>query len=304
MDDKQSRKLNAAVAGQTVMDDVDNVGIWTGKTAVETKKTELDNSIIRIGEIDDGINDTTGNAVSKGAAKDKAAKTAWQMAKALSGFAEDTNNDILKKEIAFEFTDLRFVKDATAIDRWQLVHDRANTHVMALNTGGYGVNAAMVTQAQADIDAFTGWRGKPRAAIVDKKAQNKALVEEFKNLDKIIESLEERVVQFAVSNTEFYNAVLDAFDEDGSGVRHIAIRMVYVDATTQIRLRGVQTKLVEKNLSRKSSDRGVTPFTQQEAPQANYSVESKLPGYQDVLTNNIGVETGKLKKIVVTMTKI
>lgn len=304
MNDEQSRKLNAAVAGQTVMDDVDNAPIWTGKVAVENKKTELDDSIIKIGEIDDEINDTTGNAVTKGAAKEKAAKTGWQMAKALAAFAEDTNNDVLRNEIDFAWSDVRYGKDATLIDRWQLIHDRANTHVTALDTGGYGVNAALVLQAQSEIDVFKNWRGKPRAAIVDKKALNKSLAGEFKNLDKIIDSLEERLVQFAVSNADFYNAVIDAFEEDESGVRHLAIRFVYVDAATQIRLPGVETKLVEKNLVRKSSKAGVSTYTQQEAPQANYSAESKLPGYQVVLTNNIGVEAGKLKKIVVVMTKI
>src|SRR5260221_4940798 len=116
MNDTQTRKLNAAVAGQSVMDEVLNIPIWTGQAAVALKKTAMNNSIINIGKIDDKINDTTGNASSKSTAKEAAAKTAWMMAKALVSFAEDTNNDILKHEIDFEFSELRFVKDSTTVD--------------------------------------------------------------------------------------------------------------------------------------------------------------------------------------------
>jgi hypothetical protein len=151
MNDTQSRKLNAAVAGQTVMDVPANALIWSGKAAVASKKTELDDSIIKIGQIDDQINDTTGNAVSKSAAKEQAAKTAWLICKPLAAFAEDTNDDVLRNEIDFEWSELRYEKDATAIDSWQLIHDRANTHVAALTAGGYGVDAALITQRKTTL---------------------------------------------------------------------------------------------------------------------------------------------------------
>ena len=128
--------------------------------------------------------------------------------------------------------------------------------------------------------------------------------EEFKNLDKITESLKQRLVQFALTQKEFYNAVLDAFEADDSGVRRNAIRFVYVDGATGIRLPRVKTLLVEKALERKSSKVGVTTFSQQEAPQANYSAESTLPGYTTVVSSNIGVQAGKLVKILVTLNKV
>jgi len=303
MTDIQSRKLNAAVAGQSVMDELLHIPIWNGQAAVVNKKTALDNCIIKIGKIEDKINDISGNSTTKSQAKETAAKTAWLAAKALTAFAEDTNDDVLHNEIDFEFTDLRFVSDNEAVDNWQLVHDRANTHVVALAAGGYGVDAAMVLQLQGEIDTFKNWKGKPKAAKADKKAQIKLLKEEFVTLDTIIESLKERIVQFALSHPDFYNAVLDAFEVDDIGIRHNAIRFIFIDSATGIRLPKVKTVLVEKQLEKKSSKVGVSTYSQQEAPQGNYSSVSSLPGYVNVPTNNIGVQSGKMTRVVVTMVK-
>jgi len=66
---------------------------------------------------------------------------------------------------------------------------------------------------------------------------------------------------------------------------------------------GVKAKLVEKEIEKLSTKRGVTTFSQQEAPQGNYSVESSLKNYPTVVTPNIGAQAGKLAKIVVVMVK-
>ena len=303
MNDLQTRKLNAAVAGQSVMDEPLHIPIWTGQAAVALKRTALNLSILKIGKIDDKINDTTGNADSKSVAKEKAAKSSWVMGQALVAFAEDTNDDVLREEIDFPWTQLRYGKDGNLVDRWQLIRDRANTNSVALIAGGYGVTALLITGLQTDIDAFKNWKGKPKAARADTKAQNALLVDEFATLDSLKSSLLTRMVQFAVSSPDFYNAVLNAFEIDDIGVRHNAIRLVYVDSATGIRLSGVKAKLVEKEIEKVSSKVGVTTFTQQEATQGNYTVESSLKGYPTVVNSNIGAQDGKLAKIVVVMTK-
>ncbi len=304
MTDDQSRKLNAAVAGQAVMDDGANAAIWAGKAAVVNKKTELDNSIIKIGEIDDEINDITGHAESKSELKEKAAKTGWLISKPLAAYALDINDDELRAEIDFEWSDLRYGKDATLIDNWQVVHDRAQTHEAALNAGGYGVDMALINQFQSDIDKFKAVRPKPKAARADKKALNESLAKEFRTLDKIMEELKERLVQFAVSHTDFYNAVLDAFEEDESGVRHKALRVVYEDDATGIRLPGVKMTIVEKALEKISSERGVSDVSQQDLPQGNYSVRSQLTNYEEKTEVNVAVERGKMTTLKVKLKKI
>ena len=304
MNDKQSRKLNAAVAGQSVMDEPLNIPIWTGQAAVANKKTELDNSIINIGKIDDKINNTTGYTTAKSAAKETAARTSWLVGKAVASYAEDINDDVLRSEVNFPWNELRYKKDVTVVDRWQLLHDRADTHIAALTGGGYGADAAMLLLQQGQIDTFKNWKGKPKAAIADKKALNLSMKNEFTKLTGIVESLKERVVQFALSHPDFYNAVLDAFEVADIGIRHNAIRFVFLDSATGIRLPKVKTILTETQLEKKSSMLGVATYTQTEAPQGNYSSVSSLTGYVNVPTNNIAVVTGKMTRVVVTMVKV
>lgn len=304
MNDDQSRKLNAAVAGQTVMDTDPNPAIWEGKAAVVSKKDELDACIVKIGDIDDDLNDNTGASTSKTQAREDAAKLAWPIAKSLAAFAEDEDNDELRNEIDFEWSDLRYGKDSEVVDRWRLVRDRANTHVTALDTGGYGVDAAKVTALTTAIDKFDSKKGKPVALRSDKKATNKKLNDEFDNLQEIIESLKERLVQFEADNKEFYDAVINAFEQDGSGVRHRAIEIVYLDDATGIKLSGVKSKLVEKAIEKLSGKKsGLVRFTQQEAPQAAYTLESTHPLYVSQTSPNVKSEIGKLNKITIRMVK-
>jgi hypothetical protein len=115
--------------------------------------------------------------------------------------------------------------------------------------------------------------------------------------------LKERIVQFAVTNADFYNATLDAFEVDEIGVRHNAIRFVFVDSATGIRLPSVSTLVNEIRIEKKSSKIGVATYSQQETPQGNYSSLSSKPGYADVANNNIGVQSGKMTRVVVTMVK-
>jgi hypothetical protein len=79
---------------------------------------------------------------------------------------------------------------------------------------------------------------------------------------------------------------------------------VYEDEDTGIRLPKVKSKLIEKNETKLSTERGRVVHMHNEVPQGNYSLESTLELYNPNNTNNIAVENGKLKKIVIKLKKI
>jgi hypothetical protein len=221
----------------------------------------------------------------------------------MSAYATDTNNDVLRAEIDFSWSDLRYGKDATLMDNWQLVHDRANSNLAALTGGGY-IDGALVGQLLLDIGDFNTKRGKPKAAHSDIKALNIALDAEAEVLRKIIFDMNELFVQFAVSEKLMYDAVIEAFEEDETGVRHQAIVIEYLDDATGIRLPKVKSKLVEKAIEKLSSANGLVPFTQQEAPQGNYTVVSEMTGYTSVNTPNVVSEAGKLTRLTIRLVKV
>ncbi|MBK5286681.1 MAG: hypothetical protein JJE25_14920, partial [Bacteroidia bacterium] len=81
-------------------------------------------------------------------------------------------------------------------------------------------------------------------------------------------------------------------------MRHKAIEIEYLDDDTGIRLPKVKAKLVEKAIEKLASKNGLVPFSQQEAPQGNYTVDSEMTGYTSVRTANIVSEAGKLTRLV------
>lgn len=302
MNDSSTRILNAAVAGQEVMDEPANVALWSGRTAVVNKKTALDNKIAEIGTLADGETDGTGEAAGKQTAKDNAAKTAWKIAKPLSIYAKDTGDTTLEAEIDFEWTELRYGKDQDVIDAWQLIHDKANLHNAALVAGGY-VDGIWITDLLAQINTFKDKRGKPKAKRSDNKAINAQIELKIKELQTIKEDLLALLVLFAQSNPLFYEAVKAAFEKDMTGIRHIALRLRFIDEVTGLRLPGVKGKITELNIEKTSSKNGIIDFSQLELAQGNYTLLAKATTYKDETIANIGIQSGKLKTLDVFMEK-
>ena len=303
MNDNQTRIYNSGVAGQTVMNN--NSIIWNGKAAIVNKKNSLDGVL---GDIEDSQDEQesnkTGNAIAKKESKRNAANSTLVVAKVVRVFAADTNNAVLEQEVDFEFSDLFFAKDVTAKDRWQLVHDRANTHILALTAGGYGITALMLTAQQGNIDAFALLEGTPEAAKATTKAATIDIKKEIKDLTTFKRDLIDLHSQFALNQATYYNSVIDAFEVIDTGVRHQTLRIVYFDDVTGVRLPDVRATLVEKSLLKKSSDLGVVTFMHQEAENGNYTLLSEKAGYTSVTRNNLGSEEGKLMRLEIRMVKI
>ncbi|MCG3167672.1 MAG: hypothetical protein POELPBGB_03466 [Bacteroidia bacterium] len=303
MNDSSTRILNAAVAGQEVMDDAANLPLWTGRAAISNKKTALDNKIAEIETLADSETDGSGVTAGKKAAKDAAAKTAWKIAKPLAVYASDIGDTDLAGEIDFEWSELRYGKDEDVIDDWQLIHDRANTHSAALAAGGY-IDVIWITDLQTQITAFEDKRGKPKAKRSSNKAINDQIELKIKELQTIKTDLLDLLVIFAENNPLFYNAAKAAFEKDMTGIRHIALRLRFVDEVLpEIRIPGVKGKIAELNIEKVSSRKGVIEYSHQELAQGNYTLQVKAATYKDQTIANIGIQTGKLKTLEVVLQK-
>lgn len=303
MNDVSTRILNAAVAGQEVMDDAANAPLWNTRPAITNKKTALDNKIAEIGTLADSETDGSGETVGKKTAKDNAAKTAWKIGKPLSIYAKDIGDTVLGGEIDFEWSELRYGKDEDVLDDWQLIHDRANAHSAALVAGGY-IDVIWITDLQTQITAFEDKTGKPKAKRSSNKAINEQIELKIKELQTLKTDLLALLVIFAQSNPLFYNAAKAAFEKDMTGIRHIALRLRFVDEVLpEIRIPGVSGKIAELNIEKVSSKKGVIEYNHQELAQGNYTLFVKAATYKDQTISNIGIQTGKLKTIEVVLEK-
>ena len=302
MEDRQTRNYEAGITGKTIME---NFGTeWAAKPPIVTKKGLLDSSLLKIEQLMDKQEaDTTGNATAKRNAKVKAANNAWTHSKVLAAFATDTNDDVLREEIDFEITDLLNIKDSKAKERWNLVFQRATTKLADLTAGGYDIDAASLLTLKNDIKAFTDIETTPRSSKVASKAATNDMKVEFKNLKKVKVGLVELLAPFKDSNSEFYLSIVSAFSSVGIGVRHLAMRVTYLDEATNVRLKNVKCQIEGTSLGKLSSERGIVDFSQLELKEGNYTMNSGFPGYEPSTISNIAIVKGKVLKMVVKMKK-
>lgn len=304
MKDEHTRTLNAARAGLGIMDEVLNAPLWNTKTAVKNKHDGIAASADKMEDIDDEITDPEGSSTAKTQAKIKAATTAWQLDKPLKIFARDKGLTELEGEIDFSWTNLRYGKAQTLIDNWSLVQERAAANSVALIADGY-IDGALIPQLLLDIDAFKTARPKPKAAQANIKSLNNDLEKEWNKLKGLITEMTELLVQFAVSKETFYNACIEAFDEDETGVRHKSLEVTYEDENTAVLIEGVAATILEKQLTKKSSKKiGVVTFMLQETGQGNLTLESKHPLYVSQTSPNLAVKSGELLKLRIKLKKV
>jgi hypothetical protein len=300
MKDQTTRVLNATAAGLEVMDA--NNALWSGKVAISDKYSAVKAKALQITQLDEQITDGSGVVTAKAMAKQHAAMLALSIGKPMAVFAKDTHNLELFGEIDFSWSALRYVKDQTCIDRWQLIHDRAMTHETALVTDSYMESGAPAL-LQTAIAGFVAQRGKPVAKRSNTKALNNSIDTCTKELSALNLELINLLVPFQETDPDFYTAAKAAFAVDQTGTRHLALRIRYTDEATGIRLFGVRATIQETGLTAISSKNGIISFWQQQLPTGNYVLRSELLNYQASVIENVGIDHQKVKSIDVVMKK-
>ncbi len=300
MNDKQTRELNASLAGTGVMDY--NNSIWSGTASIANKVTAIkaNQGVLKAQQAIQekyrgGVKDSKENA------RKDAGEKAFGMARVLVAFAVETGNTVLKGEVDFPKTKYWKGKDSTVVGMWDLVKARADSNMTALTSGGYLITTGDVTALQGFIDIFTNWKPKPVMGKAEKKSATTAIKKEVGKMKVNEELLFDLMAPLAATQANFYNAALDGFEVMDSGNRHIANWFTFVDDVTGVRLDGVNGSNEALSLRKKSSKRGVIKFMYEETGNGNYSYMFSKPRYRAVEMTNVKSEEGKMNKIEVRM---
>ena len=300
MQDQFSRSYNAAKAGLSVMRE--NESLWVSLAALRLKVEAAEGSLDRIEDLVlESMNEGTVHSESKEAKKKSTANLALAVASALKTYAEDVGDTSLEGEMRLSKTDLLFVKDVDAVDRWKLIKNRAVSNLAGLVSGGYPVSATDVTALDDAITAFINIRELPKTKRTSKKAANEEIETEFDILASTLKKLQRLLTTLALTEPRFCKEANNAFERVETGQRHYAIRVIVVDDVTSVRLNGVKTTLVEAGISRKSSVVGVVTFKTAEVDNGNYSLLFEMEGYKTLSVKNVKVDAGKLTRVEARM---
>ena len=251
--------------------------------------------------------ETTGITTDKTAKRNSMTEKTLFMINRLQSYANVVNNPELLESIKYSASDLKKSRDTDVIGICNTVVAKANANAAAIAT--YGVTAAMITELQAAITAYSATLAKPKAAKSQTKTATENLSKLFKEADELlVKRLDLDIELFKTSKPEFYSqyktariiiptgggatSVLGSVNLAGSGEPLKGVSFTFVAETNGMMKTAAATETT-KPIVKKSADKGKFRAT---LPENTYKVIVEKIGYkkQEVTITVVNGETTNL----------
>ena len=236
---------------------------------------------------------TKGVTIDKSEAKKTLCQLAADIAAPIFAFASSTNDNKLKQEVNFSYSDLFKSKDDQLAPRCQNIHDAGTSNLAAL--APYGITAATLTTFQTTIDNYQTKVPTPRNAAALKVTIRTNLRNLIKETDKVLkEQMDKTAVGFKTSNPDF--------------VRTYKANRVIIDPTkTTTTLKGAITNSVDKKfiagatvviegtklnaITNESGEYEIKP-----APVGTFNIIATATKFKDQTKTNVAIKQGQINK--------
>ena len=253
------------------------------------------------------ILETTGITTDKTAKRNSMTEKTLFMINRLQSYANVVNNPELLESIKYSASDLKKSRDTDVIGICNTVLAKATANTTAIAT--YGVTAAMITELQAAITAYSATLAKPKAAKSQTKTATENLTKLFKEADELlVKRLDLDIELFKTSKPEFYSqyktariiiptgggatSVLGSVNLAGSGEPLKGVSFTFVAETNGMMKTAAATETT-KPIVKKSADKGKFRAM---LPENTYKVIVEKIGYkkQEVTITVVNGETTNL----------
>lgn len=234
--------------------------------------------------------ETTGITTDKTAKRNSMTEKTLFMINRLQSYANVVNNPELLESIKYSASDLKKSRDTDVIGICNTVLAKANANAAAIAT--YGVTAAMITELQTAITAYSATLAKPKAAKSQTKTATENLTKLFKEADELlVKRLDLDIELFKTTKPEFYSqyktariiiptgggatSVLGSVSLAGSGEPLKGVSFTFV-AENNGMMKAATTETV-KPIVKKSADKGKFRAS---LPENTYRVIVEKIGYK------------------------
>ncbi len=251
--------------------------------------------------------ETTGITTDKTAKRAAMTDKALFMENRLQSYANVTNDPELLESIRYSATDLKKARDTDVVGICNTILAKANANAAAIVT--YGVTAAMITELQAAITAYSATLAKPKAAKSQTKTATENLVTLFREADDLlIKRLDLDIELFKTSKPELYSQYKTARIIISTGGGASSVLGSVTNAANGEVVKGVTFTFVAENngqmkaaaaetakpIVKKSADKGKFRAT---LPENSYRVIVEKIGFkkQEIIITVANGETTNLK---------
>ena len=252
--------------------------------------------------------ETTGVTTDKKGKRAVMTEKTLFMSNRLQSFGNTTGNAEILESVQYSASYLNKARDTDVIGICNAVLSRAVANATALTA--YGVTAAMITELQASITAYSATLAKPQNAKAQTKTATENLTKLFKEAeDLLVKRMDLDIELFKVNKPDFYSQYKTARIIISTNGSKIAVMGSAVMAETGEPIKGVTFSFAVENGSmlksasvasvetvvKKSAEKG--NFRISNMPEGTYTVTVKKIGYKDqmIKMNVVNGETTTLK---------
>ena len=252
--------------------------------------------------------ETTGVTTDKKGKRAVMTEKTLFMSNRLQSFGNTTGNAEILESVQYPASYLNKARDTDVIGICNAVLSRAVANATALTA--YGVTAAMITELQASITAYSATLAKPQNAKAQTKTATENLTKLFKEAeDLLVKRMDLDIELFKVNKPDFYSQYKTARIIISTKGSKIAVMGSAVMAETGEPIKGVTFSFAVENASmlksasvasvetvvKKSAEKG--NFRISNMPEGTYTVTVKKIGYKDqmIKMNVVNGETTTLK---------
>ena len=257
--------------------------------------------------------ETTGVTTDKNGKRVVMTEKALFMANRLQSYANVVGNSEILESVQYSASDLKKARDTDVVGICNAILTRANANATALAT--YGVTAALITEFQTAITAYSATLSKPTAAKAQTKTATENLTKLFKEADDLlVKRLDLDIELFKVSKPDFYSqyktgriiiptgggvaALLGNVTVAGSGEPLKGVIFTFATENSG-KLKAASTATVD-TLVKKSAEKG--SFRILSMPEGTYNVTIKKVGYKDQVVT-VYVANGETTNLKIEMEK-
>ena len=206
----------------------------------------------------------------------------------LQSYANVVNNPELLESIKYSASDLKKSRDTDVVGICNTVLAKATANAAAIVT--YGVTAAMITELQAAITAYSATLAKPMAAKSQTKTATENLTKLFKEADDLLtKRLDLDIELFKTSKPDFYSQYKTAriVISTAGGATSVLGNVTIAGSSEPIKGATFSFTIENNGLMKAATAETTKPIVKKSATKGNF--RTKLPeGIYNVIVKKIG----------------